>query len=640
MTIPEPSMPRAALAVKHRWQQWLTPAKTFAACSLWAGSLQAILLFVGETPRAARAPLATVVVALLVAAQQAWRSPRGGRIASTAALLLASLVCWMTVLGAISRHSQLLAFGTLLATALAALLGGLTWSGLAASKALMLCASLGLALFAAEVTLEVSRQMQAARIETPATAGDRAVRALQRQPQPQVPVPDREFPFPIDEWVRGRSWPDDDLLYILEPHGLFKQYYPDNPRGYFYEESDAEWAMRQHWGTPGDRSYFLTPLDDRDASVRVHFRTPYRPREYHPQVSWGQFPVRAGQRLVATLRCRSDRPRYLNALWIGSSAPWPRVAPETGFNIGSEWQEVSAEATIEQDHDRAALLLVIPPDDPPVEIAVLQLTVDGQPVSPRPVPNLYRSYVAYALNSRGHRDREYEVPRPENVFRIVCLGDSFTFGQGVHAQDTVSSVLAARLNEQTEAAGQFTRYEAVNCGASGYSTHEERMSYERQGRAYQPQVAVVLMVLNDDVNSRDEQTQLAAAQQGLEVVRALRNAAGAGTRRDFSKSLAELRELNKACQADGAKLVVAVFRHEPIVAGGDWDRLIKTVQPGLAEDQIPYVDLGDAIVAKASFDDLRVYPGGDPHPSAVAHAAAAEALEKYLRAQRLIPLPP
>ena len=35
------------------------------------------------------------------------------------------------------------------------------------------------------------------------------------------------------------------------------------------------------------------------------------------------------------------------------------------------------------------------------------------------------------LNSFGYRDFKYSQERPNNIFRILVLGDSITFGQGI-----------------------------------------------------------------------------------------------------------------------------------------------------------------------------------------------------------------
>jgi hypothetical protein len=38
-------------------------------------------------------------------------------------------------------------------------------------------------------------------------------------------------------------------------------------------------------------------------------------------------------------------------------------------------------------------------------------------------------YIIY--NSHGYRDKEYSYQKPNNIFRILVLGDSQTFGYGI-----------------------------------------------------------------------------------------------------------------------------------------------------------------------------------------------------------------
>ena len=45
------------------------------------------------------------------------------------------------------------------------------------------------------------------------------------------------------------------------------------------------------------------------------------------------------------------------------------------------------------------------------------------------------------INSHGLRDKEYTYTKPKNVFRILCLGDSCTFGLGVSISKTYHSLL-------------------------------------------------------------------------------------------------------------------------------------------------------------------------------------------------------
>ena len=59
--------------------------------------------------------------------------------------------------------------------------------------------------------------------------------------------------------------------------------------------------------------------------------------------------------------------------------------------------------------------------------------------------------------------------------------------------------LERRLNAAAGVRGQPIRYEVVNAGVGGYSTRQERLSYESFSSAYTPQVVLLTMVYNDDL---------------------------------------------------------------------------------------------------------------------------------------------
>jgi len=71
----------------------------------------------------------------------------------------------------------------------------------------------------------------------------------------------------------------------------------------------------------------------------------------------------------------------------------------------------------------------------------------------------------FTTNSRGFRDREFAVPKPPGIFRLVVLGDSFTEGSGLDEADTMPRRLEARLRARSCGPG----VEVVNAGVSSYS---------------------------------------------------------------------------------------------------------------------------------------------------------------------------
>ena len=77
--------------------------------------------------------------------------------------------------------------------------------------------------------------------------------------------------------------------------------------------------------------------------------------------------------------------------------------------------------------------------------------------------------------------------------RIVVLGDSFVFGQGVEANQSLSSRLEARLTES----GQ--RVEVLNAGVRGYGTAHEAAWLRRYGAPLAPKVVVLGIFLGNDL---------------------------------------------------------------------------------------------------------------------------------------------
>jgi hypothetical protein len=98
--------------------------------------------------------------------------------------------------------------------------------------------------------------------------------------------------------------------------------------------------------------------------------------------------------------------------------------------------------------------------------------------------------VLYQINSYGLRDHEISTEKPPNTFRILMLGDSYTFGLGVNLEDTFSKKLVALLNQ----AGGSLHYEVVNGGCSSYSPILEYLFLLHRGLDLHPD----LVLLNYD----------------------------------------------------------------------------------------------------------------------------------------------
>jgi hypothetical protein len=96
------------------------------------------------------------------------------------------------------------------------------------------------------------------------------------------------------------------------------------------------------------------------------------------------------------------------------------------------------------------------------------------------------------LNRRGYRDLPRTLAKPRGVRRVVCLGDSFTWGVGVLFDDAWPQRLERALSRE-----RGERWEAINLAEPGLNAVQEVQKLNGEGFAYDPDVVVIGYVLND-----------------------------------------------------------------------------------------------------------------------------------------------
>jgi hypothetical protein len=99
------------------------------------------------------------------------------------------------------------------------------------------------------------------------------------------------------------------------------------------------------------------------------------------------------------------------------------------------------------------------------------------------------------INSRGFRDKEYGK-KAYNVFRILVIGDSHTFGWGVEEQDCWVRLLENMLNKNNIT--ESIRYEVINAGVPGYSNDQE-LEIFRMNLDLEPDMVLLGYCIGSDV---------------------------------------------------------------------------------------------------------------------------------------------
>ncbi len=263
--------------------------------------------------------------------------------------------------------------------------------------------------------------------------------------------------------------------------------------------------------------------------------------------------------------------------------------------------------------------------------------------------------LTYRTNSHGFRGEETTRAKPPGVFRIVGMGDSFTFGRGVRRSDTFLNDLERRLSSSTS----DRTFEVLNFGVTGYDTEDEVKLLEHFAASFEPDVVVICFFLNDTGGGRADRMmrrtqsrvdlpfwressvlldQLAWRISQPERTRSVVDAYHAAFEEDapgWVESRNALRRARTLSRAQGFDLVMMIF---PVL----WDLegpspfidIHRRVAAYAEEIEIPVLDL---LPAFRGFEgpELWVHETNQ-HPNERAHAIAGNSLFEFLQSQHLI----
>ena len=273
--------------------------------------------------------------------------------------------------------------------------------------------------------------------------------------------------------------------------------------------------------------------------------------------------------------------------------------------------------------------------------------------------------VVMRINSQGFRGPEVAEPKPEDVFRIIGLGDSFTFGVGVREDHTFLRRLDGLLNSDGGKA-----FEVMNAGVQGYNTRDEVLYLAHRWLSFEPDLVLITFYLNDayaddKILNNGETLGIYFRPDGLarlsylwdhfqhaSRVRKLstkveeyykshyftqvgRGSWRPGVRYDWPdcrRALASAKSL-----AEGRKIEVAlvIFPELFRLAGGyPFEHIHELVKSTCDQLGIDVLDLLDSYRGMKD-SELWVHPS-DHHPNEVAHEIAAKAIHDFL--VRVVPV--
>ncbi len=108
-------------------------------------------------------------------------------------------------------------------------------------------------------------------------------------------------------------------------------------------------------------------------------------------------------------------------------------------------------------------------------------------------------------NSLGFRSPEFTLEKPAGTTRIVCFGDSSTFGIGARMEDTWPFQLDEQLNSSFEFAttdnsrrrNASPRFQVINAGVPGYTSHQGLQHVRQEIDRLQPDIVFASYANND-----------------------------------------------------------------------------------------------------------------------------------------------
>jgi lysophospholipase L1-like esterase len=251
------------------------------------------------------------------------------------------------------------------------------------------------------------------------------------------------------------------------------------------------------------------------------------------------------------------------------------------------------------------------------------------------------------INSQGLRDYEYPFEKAPGTYRIMLLGDSTTFGWGVRQEDTAAKFLERQLNAHLPPG--YNKVEVINAGVGNYDTVQEVTYYETRGRAFHPDLVVLVFFINDPepVPTEgkgfliDRSYLIAFATNRFDGI--LRRI---GKRPGWKQYYASLYDDDKpgfqACKQalgsladstrnDGAKVVVALLPELRQINGDSYPfkAAHQKIEAVLQSANVPTIELIDGLKDQGPEDTLWVTPLDD-HPDAKANGLISDQLQRWV----------
>jgi len=244
--------------------------------------------------------------------------------------------------------------------------------------------------------------------------------------------------------------------------------------------------------------------------------------------------------------------------------------------------------------------------------------------------------ITYLINSDTLNERfDYTVDKADEVYRIITLGDSITFGLKVNTRDNWTEKLEDKLNGKCDSG---KRFEVINLGVQGYDSAYAVERYKRRGEKYSPDLVIwyqfdllrwveeqqkVLSKYND-IKSKIDSLDSEVAQKILYDL--LQQAARSTYYKYGEKNLLEYQrdEIASLRNYYKGKLLLVAY---PEMKSSFKKYLDQSF--GRQKDTFLFLNTNNYVAKRQLMDDV--------HPNPLGHETIAEDLFGYLNENKLVP---
>lgn len=247
------------------------------------------------------------------------------------------------------------------------------------------------------------------------------------------------------------------------------------------------------------------------------------------------------------------------------------------------------------------------------------LDPEGKPLALPDMPY----YIDIRFNDAGNRDIPRTKRKPPGVFRVGCVGDSYTWGAGALFDDLFTRRLEELLASEPPLAN--CRYEVLNFGVGGSAPGEELQEFKEYDLDFDLDLVLATLCFNDGME-RGQIFDLLNAYKGPPE-RAWKEVLQEGERLGFQNCLNFLAQMQAICRDRNIRFAVATFQN---FDGRNWEQLDVEVGPALAAHGTPYWNARQALISAGVWGEAALAMElFDNHPSAAAHRAYAQGLRDF-----------